>query len=452
MSSLEALQTRLTAFQAAGGNLQLDPLISQKDLARFGVPYQLEILAELVQAIEDATDGDNKIVFTGHRGCGKSTLLAELGHQLIETGEYFVVMFSIADTIERSAVDHINILFSMALQMLEVAERRAVRLKPGIKRELYRWLGKHTQTESQAIEKEIEASGGISLEGGIPGLLKFLAELKSKMKINSVIRQEISVEFGRRISDLVAKLNEIKTYIENATGQKVLVIIDDLDKLDLSVTEVIFSKNIKSLLDPDFRIIYTVPIATLREFSVKESIGGSFKKIHTMRVAKFFARAVMRQPDRVADPEMIALFRQIIDRRLPEDLVEAGMKEQIILKSGGVMRELIRIADRCCDQCKLRLRRQIKEGKFDQPEVKIDNAILGEVLTDLQISFSEPLGRKDYQLLKFIYEETEPEDSEDQRFLNLLHSLYILEYRNAMQWYDLNPIVHDLLVQRGDLP
>jgi len=33
----------------------------------------------------------------------------------------------------------------------------------------------------------------------------------------------------------------------------------------------------------------------------------------------------------------------------------------------------------------------------------------------------------------------------------LMHGLYVLEYRNAVHWYDLNPIVKDLLVQEGVL-
>jgi len=32
-----------------------------------------------------------------------------------------------------------------------------------------------------------------------------------------------------------------------------------------------------------------------------------------------------------------------------------------------------------------------------------------------------------------------------------MHGLYVLEYRNAVHWYDLNPIVKDLLVQEGVL-
>jgi len=35
--------------------------------------------------------------------------------------------------------------------------------------------------------------------------------------------------------------------------------------------------------------------------------------------------------------------------------------------------------------------------------------------------------------------------------LDLLHGLYVLEYRNALLWYDLNPLVRDLLMQEGIL-
>lgn len=52
-------------------------------------------------------------------------------------------------------------------------------------------------------------------------------------------------------------------------------------------------------------------------------------------------------------------------------------------------------------------------------------------------------------MLQSIYQEFQPQDVENQRFLDLLHGLYILEYRNAELWYDLNPIVRDLLSRKG---
>jgi hypothetical protein len=181
-----------------------------------------------------------------------------LGFRLTDTGRYFVVIFSIADTIERAAVDHVTILFSMALQLLDAAEQRSIRLQPGIKREFYQWFGKHTQTETQAIENELEVNAEAAAKGGIPLCLEFLAKIKSKLKVNSVTRQEISIEFARKTADLVTQIDRLQTYIETATSQKILVFIDDLDKLDLSVAETLFSKNIQSLLDPNLGIIYTI--------------------------------------------------------------------------------------------------------------------------------------------------------------------------------------------------
>ncbi|MGI0495279.1 SAV_2336 N-terminal domain-related protein [Alkalinema pantanalense CENA528] len=448
-SDLATLQWRLEMFRMAGRNLQLDPLVTVKALAQFGVEYQTDLLEQLEQAIEEADDRDNKFVFTGHRGCGKSTLLAELGFRLIETGRYFVVMFSISDTIERSAVNHVNILFSIAVQLIENAELRSIKLQPGIKKRLYGWLSEHTQTEWQGFESEIETSGNVGSERNISKLLNFLAKVKSGMKVNSVIRTEIMTEFVPRVPDLIAKINEIRTYIENATEQRVLVIIDDLDKLDLAVIDSIFSKNIQALLAPNCHILYTIPISTLREVSLKRNIEAVVKQIHTMRVAKFFSRSVVRKVDRVPDAACVAIFEEVLDRRLPTELIEPEVKRQIILKSGGVLRELIRLVDLCCGKCMQQIRRQIRQEQFAQPPVVINQQILDQVLTDVQIEFAEPLGQYDFELLKQIYEDFKPRDPENQRFLDLLHGLYILEYRNAVLWYDLNPIVIDLLRSEG---
>ena len=448
MFTVEVLSARLEAFRSAGRDLQLDPLVTEKDLARLGVEYQAELVDELESAIEDSVGKDNKLVFTGHRGCGKSTLLAELGFRLKDTSRYFVVNFSISDTIERSAVDHVNILFSMALQLLEAAERRQVKLKPGIKKELYRWLGKHTQTESKAVEAEIETSGEVSAKGGIPGLIDFLAAIKSKLKVNSVIRNEITVEFAKKISELITKINEIQTYIENATKQDVLVIIDDLDKLDLAVVESIFIKNIQPLLDPNCRIIYTIPIAILRNVNIKRGLEQVVKQIYTMPVTKFFNKQEVRNPGRVANAESMETFEQMIHRRLPSELIDPAIKQEIILKSGGVLRELIRLVDRCCDKCIQQIRTQLRKSKFDRLPI-VDRTVLDKVLIDFQIEFSQPLGKFDFAKLKQIYEEMKPDNTEDQRVLDLLHGLYVLEYRNGVLWYDLHPIVMDLLLVEG---
>lgn len=447
MPDLAALQQRLRDFKTASDNLELQPLLTKKDLDRFWVEYQVDLIDELEQAVEDCTPQNNKIVFTGHRGCGKSTLLAEFRDQMTQTGKYFVVQFSIADAIEAAGVDHVNILFSTALFLLEAAADQQVPIKPGTKQALYLWLGKHTQTRISDFGAELEVSGGMGFS--IEAIVKFFAEMKTKLKANATIRDEITITFNRQISDLISKLNDIRDCIEVATKRQVLVIIDDLDKLDLSVTESIFSKNIKPLLEPSFRMIYTIPVTTLREVSIKRNIESNVKKIYAMRVTKFFSKQDVRKLDRIPDAGCLDLFRAIVGRRIAENLIEPAMIEEIILKSGGVLRELVRILDLCCDRCMQEVRRQIKKADFQKPPVIINQAILATVLNDMQIQYAEPLGRVDFNRLKQVYEQLELDDVENQRILDLFHGLYILEYRNQVLWYDLNPIVTDLLILNG---
>lgn len=125
------MATRLETFKDAYTNLALTPLREQRALERFRVNYGRSVLLELEQLVEDDDTQDGKTIFAGHRGCGKSTLLAEFGRRC-EQKNFFVVFFSIADTIEMSDVNHINILFSIAVNLMESAEMVGVAVSKGL--------------------------------------------------------------------------------------------------------------------------------------------------------------------------------------------------------------------------------------------------------------------------------------------------------------------------------
>ena len=99
------------------------------------------------------------------------------------------------------------------------------------------------------------------------------------------------------------------------------------------------------------------------------------------------------------------------------------------------------------------IRRELRKDESEQTalSLKINQDILDQAITDTQIELSEPLGQEDYELFRKIHQQSTPQDGENQRFLDLLHLLYILEYRNAQLWYGLNPIVVELLREQGVL-
>ncbi|MDB9349388.1 ATP-binding protein [Nodularia spumigena] len=420
----------LKSFQEAYRNLELLPLSQEKDLRDFRVDYGGDTIDELEQLVEDSPSSDGKIIFTGHRGCGKSTLLAEFSRNIHD--RYFVVFFSIADTIEMSDVNHINILFAIGLNLMLEAEARKVNIPQSTKDALEKWFATRTRTEANNIQAEATSDNSI------------LKILSTKLKVDSTIRYEIKQEFERKISELVAQLNIIAASIQAAYKKDVLVIIDDLDKLDLSVVNHIYKDNIKALCLPGFRIIYTIPIAALRETALKPIIENETNdQVVVMPVLKLFAKGDSRQPDTQPRQETFDILCEILQKRIPSELIEPEIAKNIALNSGGVLRELIRIANECCRICLRLIRRQSDET------VVINADILDQAINKIRNDFSLPLGSAEYQILQNTYQNVKPEDPKEQEFLDLLHGLYVLEYRNSKNWYDVHPIVVELLRDEG---
>ncbi|WP_228037090.1 hypothetical protein [Cuspidothrix issatschenkoi] len=159
-----------------------------------------------------------------------------------------------------------------------------------------------------------------------------------------------------------------------------------------------------------------------------------------MAVAKFFRQGDSHTPDGVANESLVNRFLEIIKKRIPEDLLEPETARKIVLKSGGVLRELVRITRECCSQCLLLIR-----SEPERTDIKINEEILQLAIKDLRNDFTRPLGETLFKILRTTYENYTPEDAKSDDFLSLLHGLYVLEYENDDLWYDVHPIVVEIL-------
>ena len=421
----------LETFRQAYRDLDLFPLIGSEEIEAFRVDYGRDTLEKLEQAIDDA-DKDGKLVFSGHRGCGKSTLLARFGKQMMQQG-YFVVFFSIADLVEMSAVDHINILYAIAVQLLSKATERQVPIPTKDKEAILTWLG---TTRTGTISRSVTGEAGV---GG--DILKLVT---AKLKTESTFREEIKHTYERRISELVEKVETIARCIQNAAKKDVLVIIDDLDKLDLKLVEEIYKHNINALFQPKIRIVFTIPIAVIRDIELRTILqNASGSPIQQMEVVKFFSKEERHNPQAEPEASKVAIFMELLRKRLDPDLIAPETAHKLILSSGGVMRELVRIARACCSQCLLLLRREP-----ELTELRITDEVLEVALRDLRNDFAASLGTSRYQILATTYRNAEPEEVNDPEFLLLLHGLYVLEYRNSDLWYNVHPMLEELLKRR----
>ena len=413
--------------------MELSPLITPKEVANFRVEYGTEVIEQLEQLVEDDPSGSGKIIFSGHRGCGKSTLLAEFCRQMDD--RYFTVFFSISDLIEMSDVNHINILFAIAVQLMTAAEKQQIPIKKSIQESFYNWFATKTKTKID----ELGASGSVGFN-----LFKMIT---GKLKADATIREEIKQEFLRKVSDLVATINEIAAVVEDGAKKPILVVIDDLDKLDLGVVRQVYQEHIKALFLPNFRMILTTPISALRDVSLSATVETETNdQVVFMPVTKLFKRGESRNADAVPMTEPAARLKEVLAKRLGSELIEPEILDRIVVYSGGVLRELIRIANECCRICLRLVRRRPEDA------IKINAEVVEEAVNKLRLDFDTRLGTTDYEMLMTTYREFKPENPKAKEFLDLLHGLYVLEYRNAVLWYDIHPIVLELLKQRDDFP
>jgi energy-coupling factor transporter ATP-binding protein EcfA2 len=417
---------RYAEFIAASRNLDLFPLLEPEAIEKFRVNYGLRTLARLQDEVL-ASEDNGKIIFTGHRGCGKSTLLGQLP-RLMRDENLFVSFFSIADMVEMSDVNHINILYSIALKLLSQATKQRIPIPESTITALQNWF---SQTKSRTYTDELNQA----MSAGIDLFNFFTGKLQKEQKF----REEIKETYERSVTDLSKQIDLIAAAIFSATKRKVLVIIDDLDKLDLPVVKSIFQENVNALFSPNIRVVFTIPISVIRE----PQIFILLPRVILLPVMKFFPRDLAHTEHPTPIEGNVAMLEEILKKRIPAHLIEPHIVREIVLLSGGVLRELVRICHECCRECLLTLR--LEPEKTD---VKINDEILAEAVKSLRNQYARAIGTNRYNLLAETYHNFTPPDAESKEFLELLHGLYVLEYENDDLWYDLHPLVADILKRK----
>jgi AAA ATPase domain len=424
--------TRREQFIQANQNLNLSPLLESAQIDAFRVQYGRQIREKLEDKLE--SDGDTtKVIFAGHMGSGKSTLLAQFAQEMSDDGK-FVAFLSIADTKYAKTpiphVTHITVLYLIVLKLMRRAEEESVKFPSAIKKNIEDWLlGTRTRTYIDELKSEFGAK------------MSLFEMLTSKIYKEDTYREEIKTIHEPNVNALVEKINEIAGTIQAVTEKKILVIIDDLDKLNIKDSRSIFHENLNHLASPKIQIVFTVPIAIVRD----SEISGTLNTLTTpllLPVPQLYSQENSHKVGTQPFAATVQTLQDLLKKRIDPDLIEEQTLYKIVLLSGGLLRELVRLSRQCCEECLSVLR--------DNPDenLKIDDTILSMAVESLRKLFTRPLGTNDFKILCEVYDNFNPPDTMEPAFLNLLHNLYVLEYENGDVWYDLHPIIIDLLERR----
>ena len=418
-------------IEAYANTNYLRPLRGE-DLERFyverGDHSELKsLIGELEAGALTDSPSNTKFLFVGHTGCGKSTELSKLvsiinspadEHRTLREN-YLPVQYSVSEVVGLYNIEFVDIALSMVLGIYQAMETLGHTVDDAPARRVYDWL---YQEEEETSTRTRTMGGGIGLDVGLGSLIRLI---DVRLKSEGMVREEIRTRIRKYIPELISLINQAIDEVSAVTGKHVLLIIDDLDKIQpLENALRIFREHVRSLVSFRCFVIYTAPISLLYDpasMHVSQNM-----EIHYMPMFRVRTRAGDRESPDAAD---VAMLREIVCRRVHPTLFGEGVVERAIDMTGGVLRELIRVIRGCCVYCQ----------EYDLGQ--ITHNVLDIQKSKLKGEYYRMLEHDDYKWLRRVKRTKSRAD------VNMRHleSLCVLYYPNGKGWFDVHPIVYELL-------
>ena len=371
----------------------------------------------------DLSDSEETIFVAGQSGNGKSSALQLFSTRYPSLNDYYdIKILNAREVFDRTNIDIADILLMMAFTIIEDNKDfrdEFFQVLEDMKKEK---LEEIQQTKEQInIDSKIE-QGTISSAFGINlGLLKIGLDFKDMFKIDNQDKTVIRELVKLKKKDFVNKINEIiRKYKRNVLKEekRLLLIIDDIEKIRES--DSIFSEDINTILQIECSKIITMPIHLKRG---KTFAGYDAKEISFKLKSKDGTEIIEKNIDKL---------KNIITARLDDDsIIEDDAKRLIALKSGGNLRQLIKL---------------VKESALNAHKNK------NQFITVYDVESAVFELRRDYssatveikEFLDYIKEHKNPKDYNDDSMEKLkiaTNESLIFAYFNGEIWYDLNPII-----------
>ncbi len=315
------------ALEIAYNNFDSRPLVGET-LRKFYIDDFTKDEVKSIKKTVKISEKFCKMLVIGHRGCGKSTIINKVAEELKD--DFHIVSFSAGETLNMNDVETIDILISIYLQVLNSLQSLYPNNEDKIKAIINQF-----NTIMQSAKSKLKLT-----EVGLNLLRTLSFKIKVENESRDVLREEFSNQIEKLDNSIAQCISSIRKYYkeQDQKGKDVLIIIDDLDKLDNKFAEKVFFQDSHLLTMPKAKIIYTFPLETY--------YCPSFRK-HKDRYKTQYISLVVVDQDKNGDIGIKQLERLILKRIDQQYITEEALKE-MILSSGGLLRDLVQFMQDAC--------------------------------------------------------------------------------------------------------
>jgi hypothetical protein len=373
-------------------------------------------------------DTPAKVLFSGHRGSGKTSELRHVTN-ILEIEGFSVVFISAIKDAALADLDYTDILLLLITRSLDLISDKKTMKKL-----------KDMDLESEIIDKLKNLLGQLSGEiditttrtqtsgYSIGALLKWFIEIGARHEEEISVRQVIRARADKLTKEIIAAFNRIVSSYEEGMNKKIVIIIDDLEKVtdhqriyDLLVSHFNVIDKLKC------HIVFTLPPSLIhsKDFS---DLWYNFGKIHFLPLFN-----VRNKIDGKPNITQIQLMEKIVRKRVSDAIIPSDVIQLCALYSGGLINDFLKLLLYSCPKA-------ATNGNNE-----IDTSALNESFRDLVNDYKLSLETEDYPKLVKVH--NTKDISIDEEHKKMLYRSVILEYMepDGKKWYDLHPAVEQVL-------
>ncbi|WP_413174797.1 P-loop NTPase fold protein [Anabaena azotica] len=408
-------------------------------------------------------------LFTGHIGCGKSTELLRLKAELEKEG-FHVIYFESSQDLEMGDVDVGDILLAIARRVSESLEQlKEVQIEEpkGLMNLLQgtaKLLGEmeiSAEANVLGLGKVNASTGGkFSAEVGIPGIGQVKASdqegfslvaagigrITAKTKASPELRSKLRGYLEPRTNGILEAMNQellnpAKEKLKNHGKQGLVVIVDNLDKVDSSPKpwgrpqqEYLFIDRGEQLRGLNCHLVYTMPIALRFSNDFSTLTQRFLVNPEVLPMVPIMSR------DGSPATEGMALLRQMVLARAFPDLNTQQRLEKItdIFDQPETLDHLCRISGGHVRN----LLRLLNDSVKKQRGLPITRTVLDTVIQGYRNEQRLAITDDEWNLLRQVVQQKKVVGNEG--YQTLIRSMFVYEYRDSQEtWFDINPLLAD---------
>jgi len=397
----------------------------------------------LIRQMKNNPSKNYKILDVGFKGCGKSTELLRLKRELSD--QFVIHLFSVLEKLDPNNFSISELIIAITTELLAFIHQHHdnIKLSKELEHKLESWSAKTVKEEISYNYAQRHTEAGVNIKAGLGKILNFFAKLSFDFQSGRKFTEISSLETEKTLSDLILHCNlivsEIKNQLPVIKKQNIIVIVDDMEKVNPDITEKLFFNYSKQLTSIACSFIFTFPIALV--FNPMYNI--VMKDFHQNLVLPMIKVHDKQWKDYIPGIESIL---SLLEKRIDPDpgLISMEILKKFIRMCGGSLRDLFRMLNMAAQNALDYERKKIEEADYQYSTAKLKNDYYNSISYNEKTNITP---QQYFDLLVKCYNDPDKKPMNDRGMLDLRHSMCVLGY-NSENWYDVHPAVKEILKEK----